>query len=263
MLTIRGTRHGDDLFAPDSGARIRGGLGDDSIEGRMGNDILYGDGGNDALQDVTGGFNRLYGGRGDDVIFNINGEAWGGVGNDDVSALGLAVGGSGDDRVSGSGQLFGDEGPGVTPSAVGNDTLHTSTGATPTQMTGGLGADQFSVGANIDGVYGIVEIMDFTAGQDKIGVGEWHGGGDADPGNPYQTTFDRLDANHNGVIEFTDSAGADGDWYTPDGGAVYFDGRNLILGLGATFATGFATDAEDWLVVHGTTQLTRDDFLFG
>lgn len=252
MLTIRGTKHADDLYAPDSGARILGGGGGDVIEGRMGNDILRGDAGDDTLQDATGGYNLMYGGRGNDHIWNTSGESWGGVGNDDVFAIGLAVGGKGDDVVFGAGQLFGDEGPGLAQRTVGNDKLYTSTGATPTQMTGGQGADEFHVGGSIDGVPGFVEIMDFTAGQDKISA--------TDTRLPAEL-FDALDANHNGIIEFTDSAGADGDWYTPDGGAVYFDGRNLILGLGATFATGIATDAEDWVIVHDTSQITRADWL--
>lgn len=262
MLTIRGTRHADYLYAPDSGARILGGLGDDTIEGRAGNDILRGDAGNDYLFDSGGGYNLMYGGRGDDRIENFNGEAWGGVGNDDVTAIGLAVGGSGDDRVTGWGQLFGDEGPGLEQRTAGNDTLSTGTAGGHTQATGGLGADSFYVTGSVDGIRGgVVEIMDFQAGQDKIGLAEWHGGGDADPGNPFQTTFDHLDANHNGVLEWSDSIGADGDWSTPDGGAVYTDGQNLYLGLGATFATATSNDAEDYLVVHGVSQLSKADFL--
>ena len=250
MLTIRGTRHADYLYAPDSGARILGRLGNDTIEGRAGNDILRGDAGDDYLFDSGGGYNLMYGGRGDDRIEAGAGEAWGGVGNDDVWAIGLAVGGKGDDVVYGAGQLFGDEGPGLEQRTAGNDKLYTDTTGAHTQMTGGLGADEFHVGGA--GAQGVVEIMDFQAGEDKVAATDTRFSADL---------FAALDANHNGVLEWSDSIGADGDWSTPDGGAVYTDGHNLYLGLGATFATATSNDATDLLVVHGVTQISAADWL--
>lgn len=260
--------NGDDFLVPLGVGNwvIRGRGGYDEIYDGAGDDRLYGGDGGDSIEALNGGFDRAYGGRGDDRVSVAVGEAWGGVGNDLVGAgVGIAVGGSGDDEVgslgaAGLAELWGDEGPGIEQRTVGNDQLGTSLeGSGWVRMNGGLGADTFSITASLNGIAGTVEIMDFTPGQDHIQASIWRGFYEGE--GQSARLFAELDANHNGVLEWSDSIGPDGDWTTNDGSPVYTDGHNMYIGLGFTFAGTSSNDAEDWLIVRGTNQITAADWI--
>lgn len=267
MPRLIGTNHDDFLFARDGRDWvIRGRGGYDEIYDGAGDDRLYGGAGGDSIEALNGGFDRAYGGRGDDRVSVAVGEAWGGVGNDIVGiSYGIGVGGSGDDEVGGGGregltELFGDEGPGIAQRVAGNDLLGSYIdGNGLTRMTGGLGADTFSITSGLNGIAGTVEIMDFTPGQDHIQASIWRGFYEGE--GQSARLFAELDANHNGVLEWSDSVGPDGDWTTNDGSPVYTDGHNMYLGLGFTFAGTSSNDAEDWLIVRGTNQITAADWI--
>lgn len=279
MLTIRGTRHADYLdynqFDHPGAWTVRGWLGNDEIIGN--GDRLYGDAGDDSVWDQgPGGY--AFGGAGNDSVMSYGGEAWGGRGNDMVSAYtlaigeqefgALAVGGAGNDAVYGSGTygapayLYGDEGPGLAQKTVGNDFLHSDIGATATLMNGGLGGDVFDATSLTDRNAGFLTVTDFRHGEDAIRADAW---AETDTG-PVRTGWAellaKLDADHDGVLGWHDSVGADNDWSTPDGGAVYTDGQTLYLGLNATVAGTTGTDATHWLVVQNTDHLAiSGDFL--
>lgn len=262
MPRLNGTPRADILYAPDDGAIVHGRGSGDMIYGGAGFDRLYGDNGDDYIT-AYDSMDQLYGGRGND---NLSGgaERRGGDGDDWLSGDGLHVGGSGDDHIGGRGQMFGDEGPGREQRVAGNDQMEHSPDfaiADYTTMTGGLGSDQFlAVGRVRDGALQRVEIMDFTPGADKVGLIEWFDDG-VESTDPLLTTFLRLDSTGDGRWAWDDSVGPDGDWTTLDGSAVYTDGHNMYIGLGATFAGPSSNDAQDWVVIHGTTQITLADWL--
>lgn len=256
MPKLIGTRHNDSLIAQD--ARdwvIRGRAGNDYLEGNDGFDRLYGGDGNDDLQAWGSTVDVLYGNQGNDIL-NGGAERRGGDGDDWLSGTGLSGGGAGNDHIAGRGFMFG---------SLGDDQIEFSPEygvANDSYLTGGLGADRFlAVGLVQDGALQHVEIMDFTPGVDKVGIDEAWDDGRWDGLDPLQATFQHLDANHNGVLEWSDSIGPDGDWNTLDGSAVYTDGHSMYIGLGATFAGPSSNDATDWVTIHGTSQITLADWL--
>lgn len=188
-------------------------------------------------------------------------QAWGGVGTDRIIInQGDGIGGSGDDTVTGNGRLYGDEGPGLAHHAIGNDVLASE--ATPgiwTTMDGGLGHDLFIAGGTLDGGGGVIDVLDFTPGEDLIAAVTHR------PGLPDESSaqvFDRLDANDDGLLNWQDSlptaAGA-------PGAPVFTDGQILVLGLSPIDGAAQPT-SEDWLVVRGhdgtaVTQLTQADWV--
>lgn len=256
MPKLIGTNRNDSLIARD--ARdwiIRGRGGDDYLEGNDGFDRLYGGDGNDTLQAWDDQRDVLYGGPGDDSL-NGGAERRGGDGDDWLSGTGLSGGGAGNDHIAGRGFMFG---------SLGDDRIEHSPEyglADNTILTGGLGSDQFlAVGEVQDGALQRVEIMDFTPGVDKVGLIEAYDTAPPEGLTYLQATFLHLDANHNGVLEWSDSIGPDGDWTTLDGSAVYTDGHSMYIGLGATFAGPSSNDATDWVTIHGTSQITLVDWL--
>lgn len=255
---LRGTRHDDTIILQDRSQTVRALAGDDFVQGGSGHDVLYGDAGNDIL--VGNGDDVVRGGRGDDHVSTEYGEAYGSWGNDTVQSSLFAAGGDGDDYVFGTGQLYGDDGPGGNPLATGNDWLSCPLSpATYTQATGGGGADLFQTTSAADGVGAVLEITDFQHGEDQLLIVSLDPG-DASSGS--LATFQKLDANHNGVLEWSDCLGADGDPNTPDGSAVYSDGQTVWIGLHATVAGGTFNDAEDWIIVRNAGgQLAASDFI--
>jgi Ca2+-binding RTX toxin-like protein len=142
-----------------------GGEGDDYVEGGEGQDVVYGGPGAD----------HLLGAAGDDVIYgghNVNdgpGDDWieGGEGNDTlVGGLGsdLVEGGAGNDSIAddkgGSDELYGGD---------GDDFISLSRfsgmAGTVSEMDGGIGDDQFAIGALTEGATARISGGD---GDDKV-----------------------------------------------------------------------------------------------
>lgn len=258
MAEIFGTPRADVLVGTDANDLIRGGRGEDSIYGGLGDDILYGGLGNDYIVDRDGR-SEIWGGRGGDQIFFSDGYAWGGLGNDtiQVQGPGMAIGGVGSDTIIGSGTMWGDQTPDQPPQRGGNDRLSLTADADGSWANGGEGRDTFQVLADMFNPTPTSAVIDdFQAGQDKILAY-----GDVGRDLP-ENVWGRLDATGDGILDWRDSIGPDGDWTTPDGGAVYTDGVNLFLGLNATTADPNATDATCWLTLHNVTQVSEADWLF-
>ncbi|WP_340316599.1 hypothetical protein [Rhizorhabdus argentea] len=152
----------DDVLVPidtyyPTGPNVYGRGGNDSItadyySGWGGSGIWGGDG-NDTIDGTTAQYGpKLYGEAGDDVIRmrSALGVAYGGDGNDTISAGGEVHGGNGNDRIDMlstyyTAQVYGDEGNDVIIGvAEGNPNDYGNT------IAGGSGADTLSGGANGD-----------------------------------------------------------------------------------------------------------------
>lgn len=235
---------------------IGGGLGDDYLEGGWGDDRIWGAEGNDSLfgyngaDDNGGGVEYLSGGPGDDYIglFYGTGHAVGGSGNDTIWHYGFgaarADGGTGDDLIINNN--------GISTGGAGNDQLYArladpasdgselipGTGHAAVDMTGGRGADIFSIAGDARWQGNTAEIRDFHAAEgDKLSLavvgweGDWHGTGE---------TFVGLDANHDNQLTGADFA---------SGGAVYDDGSGLLIGLNGNLLHMSGVHAIDWGMV--------------
>lgn len=135
-----GTPAADSLFGSAVSDTIAGGLGSDQIFGEAGDDVLRGDLNSRDSQGTAGGDDIIYGGAGNDRI--------GGKGGNDT-----LFGDAGDDV------LYGDAGDDLLRGGAGNDTLYGD-------AKGSSGLDTFILAAG----EGTDMIMDFTAGQDLIGL---------------------------------------------------------------------------------------------
>ena len=179
---------GADKLAGGGGADILyGGAGDDLLYGQAGADTLEGGDGDDTLyanvdynssSDVAG--NLLRGGAGNDLLRGGGGGGGGGggrdtleggEGNDTLDALAysstggdLLLGGAGDDILSGSRSTL--------DGGDGNDWLTTRNDGgveTGCVLTGGAGADKFTLGSFYDSYRNPNVIADFSAAEgDKI-----------------------------------------------------------------------------------------------
>ncbi|MDJ1173065.1 S8 family serine peptidase [Roseofilum capinflatum] len=146
-----GTPENDLIVETQENDIIWGLAGEDIIASNAGNDELYGNQGNDVLLGGRGA-DSIWGGQDDDLIVGnpdadyVNGN----LGNDTVH------GGQGDDCVrggQGNDWVSGDRGNDILYGDLGNNTL-----------VGGPGEDLFVLGSGED------VILDFTPGQDKIGL---------------------------------------------------------------------------------------------
>lgn len=146
-----GTEDNDLIVETQENDIIWGLAGADIIASNAGNDELYGNQGNDVLLGGRGA-DSIWGGQDDDLIVGnpdadyVNGN----LGNDTVH------GGQGDDCVrggQGNDWVSGDRGNDILYGDLGDDTL-----------VGGSGEDLFVLGSGED------VILDFTPGQDKIGL---------------------------------------------------------------------------------------------
>lgn len=240
MAIIRGTPSFDSLSGTDENDRIYGLGGDDSISSSydFGDDRIFGGGGRDSIFDFQGR-NMIWAGAGDDTVSFERGIARLGGGNDTgfVSGGGWLAGNAGDDVLIGHGFLCGDSLPDGNLSVSGNDTLVLLADADTARGFGGLGADYFRVVFSEDAP-GVGIIDDFTPGVDRIGVRV------AVEESEDIDLFATLDANHNGVLEWTDSL---------SGGAVFVD---------ITTNTMFLGHGGSWAIVHGATQITAADWQF-
>jgi hypothetical protein len=239
MAVIRGTKQADSLTGTDENDTIYGLAGDDSISSSfdLGDDRIVGGGGRDSIFDFQGR-NLIWAGAGDDTVSFARGIARLGEGDDSgfVSGGGWVAGNGGNDTVAGYGFLCGDSFPDGDLSVAGNDTLILLADADTARGFGGLGADYFRVVFSDAPGIGIVE--DFTLGADKIGVRfAVEEGEDID-------LFAKFDANHNGVLEWSDGLA---------GGGVY---------VNAATNTMFLIDGPSGAVIHGTTQIAAADWQF-
>ncbi|MDJ1168757.1 S8 family serine peptidase [Roseofilum sp. BLCC_M154] len=146
-----GTPDNDLIVTTQENDIVWGLEGADIIASNTGNDQLYGNQGNDVLLGGRGA-DSIWGGQDDDLIVGnpdadyVNGN----LGNDTVH------GGQGDDCVrggQGNDWVSGDRGNDILYGDLGDDTL-----------VGGPGEDIFVLGSGED------VILDFTPGQDKIGL---------------------------------------------------------------------------------------------
>lgn len=146
-----GTPDNDLIVTTQENDIVWGLEGADIIASNAGNDQLYGNQGNDVLLGGRGA-DSIWGGQDDDLIVGnpdadyVNGN----LGNDTVH------GGQGDDCVrggQGNDWVSGDRGNDILYGDLGDDTL-----------VGGPGEDIFVLGSGED------VILDFTPGQDKIGL---------------------------------------------------------------------------------------------
>ncbi|MCS6958434.1 MAG: hypothetical protein RMK91_00070 [Pseudanabaenaceae cyanobacterium SKYGB_i_bin29] len=157
---LDGTPLGDEILGLAGNDFIRGLGGSDMVDGGEGDDTVNGNEGNDFVQGGRGN-DFVYGGQGEDVVVggegsdNVNGNkgddiVFGGVGNDTVR------GGQDNDTV-----LGGD----------GNDVLYGDIGTD--ELIGGSGIDVFVLQAG----KGADTIVDFTFGEDWLGLDTLEGGG--------------------------------------------------------------------------------------
>ncbi len=134
-------------------------------------DRAFGGEGNDELT-ALGDNNRLYGGNGDDeltVVDGANNRLFGGEGNDILDAT------AGD----GGNRLYGGEGDDLLFAGTGDtlvggegDDLLFNNGMGDNTFTGGAGADQFwIVNSNLDMITEVTTITDFVLGTDVIRLG--------------------------------------------------------------------------------------------
>lgn len=239
MARIIGTPQVDHIVGTYGDDLIRGRAGDDQLDGNRGDDRIYGDAGDDYIQDLDGR-SEIRGGSGNETIFFSRGHAYGGAGDDQIGVFGggWAIGGKGDDVVYGTGALWGDEGPGTPERVAGNDGLTIIADLDSARGHGGLGNDKFFVELDSAQDLDIGIVDDFRHGEDRLQVYVAPGGNEP----PYDL-FTRLDANHNGVLEWSDSL---------SGGQVWVDIASDTMFLGFGNAR---------VVVHGATELTQSDWL--
>ncbi|MBE9060591.1 endonuclease/exonuclease/phosphatase family protein [cf. Phormidesmis sp. LEGE 11477] len=162
--------NGDDVLVGTEGNDfIQGREGDDVIRGLGGHDQLRGDfglySGNDGNDTIFGGDgnDKLLGGAGDDKLYGEAGRdrIAGSSGND------MLFGGSGNDELIGRGdddRLFGGAGKDRLRGGVGDDLLFGGEGEDT--LIGGRGSDIFVLEAGA----GVDRIVDFAAGEDRIGL---------------------------------------------------------------------------------------------
>jgi serralysin len=152
---IQGTIDSETIEGSIGGDRIQGLSGNDTIYGKDGDDRLFGDDGDDRLFGGDGD-DRLFGGDGDDFLDGSSGDDYlnGGVGND------ILTGGNGKDVLfgsSGNDTIEGNDDDDILNGGSGNDIL-----------IGGSGSDRF----HFNLAAGSDTILDFTIGEDKIGLSQ-------------------------------------------------------------------------------------------
>ncbi len=156
---LDGTENSDRILSSEGDDTIIGHSGDDRIFAGRGNDLLFGSRDRDILAGETGD-DTLYGGKQDDVLSgDANEDTIGGndllFGNRNNDGL---YGGVGDDTLYGGKDddlLVGQNGDDRLVGDLGNDTL-----------IGEAGRDLFVLGLST----GVDEIVDFTPGEDAIGL---------------------------------------------------------------------------------------------
>ena len=187
--TFEGSSEAERVLGGSGSDLIRGGGGNDTLSGGAGDeDFLYGDNGDDTIYGGDG-TDRAFGGNGDDRVFLGSGDDFY-LGEDrgeldENAGDDFVRGGAGDDLLndsSGSNILFGDTGndylvavdDGAADDRHSSDTLNGGTGEDTLigddrdVLTGGSGADLFSVHHAYDDEQGAVTIEDFDTAEDAL-----------------------------------------------------------------------------------------------
>ena len=265
---------GNDSIEGASGAdRLFGDGGDDTITGDLGNDVLYGGTGDDNLYGGAGyadadGADQLFGDAGRDVLNGGHDDDYlvGGDGDDFLIGAGgrdLLLGGAGNDVLLGDAflesdqpgrgdvnardRLYGGDGNDILDGGSGNDVL-----------VGGTGRDVFLIeslpyyfypagDAAKSAPYGITTIVDFTKGDDRLGLRTI-----VNDIQPQVVTFAQLDRNGDGVLTGADGPNVRIDDFTQAG--VTKASTVLAIGEGDVRASA---------VLFGVTGLHSSDFLPG
>lgn len=170
--TLTGTEGPDVISGTEGGDVIDGLGGADRINGGAGNDVLRGGAGGDDL-DGSFGSDQLFGGPGDDRVYDDEGASAtldGGTGNDWLSVLNFVgtrfdlIGGDGDDLIDAT---LGTVGSATINGGAGSDRIVLSSLGMPMAATLGSSRDQLVLAeyALDDGIFGVVTVSDFQAGQ--------------------------------------------------------------------------------------------------
>lgn len=157
---LDGTPLGDEILGLGGNDFIRGLNSNEIIDGGDGNDTVNGNEGNDFVQGGIGN-DLTYGGQGEDVVV-------GGEGNDDVNGNkgnDVVLGGIGNDTVRGG------QDNDTILAGEGNDVLSGDFGVD--ELIGGSGIDVFVLQQG----KGVETILDFTLGEDFLGLDTLEGGG--------------------------------------------------------------------------------------
>jgi Ca2+-binding RTX toxin-like protein len=223
-----GRHGGDDLLGGTGNDRADGEGGDDDIQGEVGDDILNGNDGDDLILGGVG-FDRVNGGSGNDGLRG-NGIS----GGNDFSAD-VVSGGAGADRI------FGNDGSSDTLRGdAGNDNIEVNnddafggsgddrleTFHSDGRLTGGGGADTFSLHTQTNDGFGETVVTDFTP-QDTLALSAHDIDFNFDfTGN---LLFNRLDRNGNNRLD-----GNDGFSTQPEGVRIGVDADrdSLTITLG-------------------------------
>jgi Ca2+-binding RTX toxin-like protein len=232
--TISGLAGDDDLYGGAGNDSITGGEGQNYIEGGAGDDTISGGSGND----------EFYGGSGDDELYGGAGDDWldGGEGQNYIE------GGAGDDTIyggSGNDEFYGDAGNDSIDGGAGDDWLDGGAdndtlvgGAGEDTLVGGLGLDNLSGGAGVDVFVlnkngGIDSIGDFMTSGDKLQVSASTFGGGLVAGLLSGNQF--LSGAAVGAGSATNASQR--FLYNNTTGALYFDANGSAAGNGVQIAT--------------------------
>jgi|GEM_PF-1733159 len=237
-----------------------GTAGDDIIVGIAEHGVRGLDG-NDTLTGGDGGIYDIYGDDGDDdiTVGNAIVSAFGGIGNDTISAVGQTgsyslTGGDGDDLITGSDQddfIHGDGDNDTIDGGIGNDTIYGGDGID--SIIGGTGSDSLRGGDNGDWIEGgddsdtIVgddgnDTLYGGAGNDLFGSGD--GGDDLIYGEAGTDTHYRNGGND------TFHGGDDRDSYFDGDGddLIYGDGGDDYIRTDLGNNTAYGGDGDDEFV---------------
>ena len=245
---IYGNAGHDRLYGGDGSNYMYGGDGDDVLTGGAGYNVLHGGTGSDIIYggpgggelnaggnlpgeaEATGGVDLIYGSDHADFITGGRGaqdQSFGHGGNDIINGAGRVEGGVGDDQLSSIGVLA----SAVLDGGVGNDTI--VSGEFGDRIIGGAGADKLSGGGGGDEILGAFGDlwMNGDAGDDLLRVSGQASAGDATLYIRGGEGVDTADFREVGGY-LTLDLGAPGEQET-GAGRLYIDGVEHVIGSAA------------------------------